>query len=216
MRRALLITLGMSLIWASRLSAAGNASPTGRVDAHGAAAAQPQPADRLPVTRAETAVAIARALAGGDARVPPAPPWPSYRDVPETHWAFRYIEYAKSLGVISGYADGTFRPEAPVDRAQMAVFLARALVAPDGDAGLVGYAPPFLPTFTDVAPEHWAYAAIEYLADPARGIAQGNPDGSYHPEQRCTVAELAALVARAFPEPKSPAADQPHPEERSP
>jgi hypothetical protein len=210
MRRALLITLGISLVWASRLAAAGSAP------APASAAVRAQSADRLPATRAETAVAIARALAGGDALVPPAPPWPSYRDVPETHWAFRYIEYAKSLRVISGYADGTFRPEAPVDRAQMAVFLARALVAPDGDAGLIGYAPPFIPTFTDVAPEHWAYAAIEYLADPARGIAQGNPDGSYHPEQPCTVAELAALVARAFPEPKPPAAAPAHPQGQSP
>jgi hypothetical protein len=210
MRRALLITLGVSLIWAGRLAAAGSAP------APEPAAVRALPADRLPVTRAETAVAIARALAGGDALVPPAPPWPSYRDVPETHWAFRYIEYAKSLGVISGYPDGTFKPEAPVGRAQMAVFLARALVAPESDAGLTDYSPPFLPTFTDVAPEYWAYSAIEYLADPSREIVQGNPDGSYHPEQPCTRAELAALVARAFPEPKPPAQAQPEEQGQQP
>ena len=169
------------------------------------AAAPSTPAGKLPTTRAEMAVTVARALAGGDEKVPPAPLRASYWDVRPGHWAFRYIEYAKSMEVVSGYADGSFRPEAPVNRAQMAVFLARALVAPQGDSGLIGYRPTLLPTFTDVSPDFWAYAHIEYLTEPVRKIAQGNPDGSYHPEQWCTRDDLTALLARAFPPPKPPA-----------
>ncbi len=151
------------------------------------------------VTRAEVAVSIARAMAGSDEKIPTPLPWPSFKDVPETHWAYRYIEYDKSMGVISGDAEGNFEPEAPVDRGQMAIFLARALLAPRGDSGLNLYLPPIVPTFTDVPRECPARVAIEYLADPSRKIVQKTPDGAFHPEQLCTRDDLTALIARAFP-----------------
>jgi len=205
MPKGWLFALGALVLCAGRLPAAESASgvdPTAADKPASPAAVSP---GKLPVTRAELAVTIARVLAGSDAKVPPARPWPSFRDVPEAHWAYRYVEYVKTMGVVSGYPDGNFQPDAIVDRGQIAVCLGRVLVAAHGDSGLVGYLPPLLPTFTDVAPDHWAYLHIEYLADPARRIIQGNPDGTYHPEQPCTRDELASLVARAFPPTKPPA-----------
>jgi len=88
-----------------------------------------------PVDRAAMAVFISRALAGGDAGVPDGPVTPTFSDVPTGHWAYKYVEYAYSNHVVGGYGDG-YHPAAVVDRGQMAVFVARAMVDPIGDEGL--------------------------------------------------------------------------------
>lgn len=49
-----------------------------------------------------------------------------FRDI-ESHWAKEEIEYLISKGVISGYADGTFRPGETVTRAQTAIMIGRSL-----------------------------------------------------------------------------------------
>ena len=48
-----------------------------------------------------------------------------FRDVFSDHWAFAAIEKAKKKGIMRGYEDGTFRPDAPVTRADLAVVLER-------------------------------------------------------------------------------------------
>ncbi len=82
------------------------------------------------VTRDQMAVFIARAMADptGDEGLagytPPASP--TFSDVPDTHWAYLYVEYIAAEGVSSGYDDGTYRPSQAVTRDQMAVFVGRA------------------------------------------------------------------------------------------
>ena len=49
----------------------------------------------------------------------------SYNDVPETHWAANHIGYMEQLGLISGYEDGSFRPNTPVSRAEVASVVCR-------------------------------------------------------------------------------------------
>ena len=153
---------------------------------------------QLPVTRDQTAVYVSRALAGGDAHVPTGPAEATFADVPVDYWAFRYIEYAAANGVVEGFPEGDYRPALVVDRAQMAVFVARAIATPPGEAGLAEYEPPADPTFPDVALDFWARKHVEYIADPARAIAHGYPDGRYHPEYVCTRDQMAVYVARAF------------------
>jgi DNA-binding beta-propeller fold protein YncE len=152
-----------------------------------------------PVTRAQMAVYIARGLAGGDAdvHVPTGLAEPSFTDVGTDHWAYRCIEYAAAANVVQGYGDGRYQPDATVDRGQMAVYIARALVSPTGDAALPD--PPAEPTFSDVSAENdwaWCYPHVEYLA--AEMIVQGYSDGTYHPEQAVTRDQMAVYVARAF------------------
>jgi hypothetical protein len=61
-------------------------------------------------------------------QVSPAPATASFpNDVPTTHPFFRYIEALKASGITGGCAAGSFCPDAPVTRGQMAVFLATAL-----------------------------------------------------------------------------------------
>jgi hypothetical protein len=79
-----------------------------------------------PVDRGQMAAYISRAVAGGDAAVPPGPTAPTFQDVPVDYWAYRYVEYAAAQGLVVGFGDG-YRPAAPVDRAQMAVFISRAI-----------------------------------------------------------------------------------------
>jgi len=93
--------------------------------------------------------------------------------------------------VVSGYppatpgAPPTYRPSVVVDRAQMAVFMTRALYLPTQ-----AYAGTF---DVDVSSSHWAWPWIEALADA--GIVAGYGPGVYQPEWTLTRDQMAAFVA---------------------
>jgi Tol biopolymer transport system component len=144
------------------------------------------------VNRAQMAVFMARAVAGGDANVPPGPATATFPDVPTSHWAFKYVEYCYDQAVVAGYWDG-YHPDTTVNRAQMAVFVARSMVAPTGDAAIPDPEPP--PTFPDVPATYWAYKWVEYCHD--HGVVQGYWDG-YRPEETVNRAQMAVFVQRAF------------------
>jgi hypothetical protein len=147
-----------------------------------------------PVTRDQMAVYIARALAGGDGNVPNFAGTPTFSDVPSGFWALKHVEYAVGQGVVGGYDDDTYRPTVTVDRGQMAVFVARALVAPGGDAAVPD--PVSGPTFSDVATDFWAYKQVEYCV--GQGVVNGYDDGTYRPGDPVTRDQMAVYVARAF------------------
>ena len=148
------------------------------------------------VTRDQMAVYISRALAGGDENVPEFIQTPAFPDVPEEHWALDYVEYAVDQNVVAGYDDGTYRPEYEVTRDQMAVYVARALVAPTGEAVLINYIPADPVNFPDVLSDFWAYTHVEYCVE--NGVVQGYDDGYYRPEYVVTRDQMAVYVARAF------------------
>ncbi len=158
-----------------------------------------------PVTRDQMAVYIARALAGG-AAIPPGPATPSFSDVPTAHWAYDCIEYAISEGVVQGYAGGLYQPAQLVDRAQMAVYIARSICTPRGEPGLAAFEAPAVPTFPDVPAEHWAYRHIEYAR--AQGVVKGyllpdpqNPTQTvtlYQPDWIVTRDQMAVYIQQAF------------------
>ena len=149
----------------------------------------------LDIDRGQMAVFISRSLAGGDSHVPAGPDTPTFSDVATSFWAYKYIEYAKAQNVVGGYSDGSYRPSVPVDRGQMAVFVARALAGDDA-----GVPPgPVTPTFSDVTATNswaWCYKHVEYVV--ARGVVSGYSDGTYRPATVCTRDQMAVFVARAF------------------
>jgi hypothetical protein len=152
----------------------------------------------LVVTRDQMAVYIARALAGGDGHVPTGPSAPSFADVGADHWALNYVEYCTAHNVVQGYWDDTYRPGDPVNRGQMAVYIARAMVAPVGDAALL---PPAAPgSFPDVPGEddqwQWCWTHVEFCR--AQGVVQGYWDGRYRPELEVTRDQMAVYIQRAF------------------
>ena len=161
------------------------------------------------VTRDQMAVYVARALCGGDEYVPTGPATASFEDVPNTgygdagtdpHWALKYVEYAVEAGVVAGYDDGYYRPDADVTRGQMAAFMARAM------CGGEEYVPLATgdPSFPDVGLDSWCYDYVEYIA--GEGVTQGYPDGLYYPDVPCSRDQMAVYICRAFdlPLPPSP------------
>ncbi len=115
------------------------------------------------VSRAQMAIFVSRALAKGDKNVPPGPAIAAFPDVPTDYWAFKYVEYAHANNIVQGYGNGNYGPEDSLDRSQMAVFLARSMVTPHGDAGLASYVPPTTPSFPDVPADFWAFKHVEYI-----------------------------------------------------
>ncbi len=148
------------------------------------------------VTRDQMAVYISRALAGGDSNVPDFTDTPTFPDVPDTFWALKYVEYAVDQSIITGYEDGEYHPEYQVNRAQMAVYVTRAMVAPTGETALADYVPADPRNFPDVASDFWAYKHIEYCVE--NGVVGGYEDGLYHPEIVVTRDQMAVYIARAF------------------
>ena len=148
------------------------------------------------VTRDQMAVFVSRAMAGGDEAVPQVADEATFPDVPATSWALKYVEYAVDQSVVAGYEDGLYHPEYQVNRAQMAVYIARALVAPTGEAALVDYVPSDPRNFPDVPDTFWSYKHIEYCVE--NGVVAGYLDGYYHPEYVVTRDQMAVYVARAF------------------
>lgn len=150
------------------------------------------------VTRDQMAVYISRALAGGDALVPSGPTQPSFPDVPADHWAFKYVEFARSQQIVQGYPDGSYQPAVALDRGQMAVFIARAVATPTDRLDLASYSPPTTATFADVPASFWSFKYIEYIAQPSIGVAHGYTDGLYHPEYLCSRDQMAVYIQRVF------------------
>ena len=98
------------------------------------------------------------------------------------------VAYLASYGILTGYADGTFRPDVPVSRAAFAVLLHRCqFAAPVGQ-----YGEEF--EFADVPAGYWAEKYI-YSAK-VLGWLQGSADGLFHPEREITRAEAVTAINR--------------------
>jgi len=116
----------------------------------------------------------------------------TFSDIPWNHWAVLPIEQTYENEIVRGYDDGTYRPSVPVDRGQMAVYIARALAG--GDANVP--TGPASPTFPDVDTEHWAYDYVEYVH--AQDVVQGYDDGTYRPTMTVDRGQMAVYIARAL------------------
>ena len=140
----------------------------------------------LPVTRAEMAAFLVRAV--GEPPLADVPP--TFPDVGPSEWYFGAVERAVAQGITVGYADGTYRPDAPVTRAEMAVLLVRALGEPA--AGQISG------IFSDVPPAAFYAGAVERLwqLDVTRGCAESPL--RFCPAAPVTRAEMASFLARGF------------------
>jgi hypothetical protein len=113
----------------------------------------------------------------------------SFNDVPCGHWAEDYIEAIYLAGITTGYPDGTYRPEDPVNRAQMAAFIIRALYGETFSYSSTPY-------FSDVPASHWAFKYVQRLFEDGMTIGYG--DGTYRPEDVVNRAQMAAFIIRAL------------------
>ncbi|MFD2327680.1 Ig-like domain-containing protein [Cohnella sp. GCM10020058] len=117
------------------------------------------------------------------------------------HWAKTEIEAAVGKGILTGYQDGTFRPNQQVSRVEFTVMLSRALKLSNGAAES---AEPT--TFADAAViPAWARSSVAEAT--SQGLIRGFADGTFRPGALMSRAELAAIAARALqlPEPSETA-----------
>ncbi len=98
------------------------------------------------------------------------------------------VGYLASYGILTGYPDGTFRPNAPISRAAFAVLLHRCQFA--APVGRYGDAP----DFADVPVGYWAEEAV-YSAS-ILGWMTGTADGLFRPGREITRSEAVTAVNR--------------------
>lgn len=113
----------------------------------------------------------------------------NYKDVPEGAWFYGTVAEARAAGYISGYEDGTMRPENPILRAEAAAIIAR-VTGLAADAGAAA-------GFADAADiPSWSAGVIGAAAKA--GIMGGYPDGSFRAQDFITRAEAVVALSRAL------------------
>ncbi len=138
------------------------------------------------ITRAEFAALLVRALG-----LPETRPGEPFMDVESADWFAGAVGAAKQAGLIGGYEDGSFRPEANITREQMAVMIAKALIF----AGQSPQMESTIPTFSDAAEiSRWAVEAMGQLA--GLGIIHGVTDTTFVPQANATRAQSAVMITR--------------------
>lgn len=100
------------------------------------------------------------------------------------------VETLRLMGVVDGYGDGSFRPDAVLNRAQ---FCKMAVYAMAGENELGLYRT--VTVFPDVKPSHWAAGYIN-MAAKGKGIIAGYPDGNFHPDRTVTVGQAVTILLR--------------------
>ena len=129
------------------------------------------------MTRAEVAQMFYSLLLDKDVKITK-----SFSDVPTDAWYAKAVNTLSSLGMLGGYPDGTFRPDAPITRAEFAA-IALAFAYDPASASC---------SYTDVNANAWYYT---YVAQATTyGWIGGYPDGSFRPNNSITRAEVAVIV----------------------
>ena len=102
------------------------------------------------------------------------------------HWGQKYAEALVARGVVNGYADGSFRGDSPITRAELTKIVVEALNIPATSGK----------TFGDVDAASW-YA--DYVSRAATaGVVNGFEDGSFAPDRSVTRQDAVLMVYRAM------------------
>lgn len=113
----------------------------------------------------------------------------SFTDVKATDWFAEPVQGLTRIGALKGYADGSFRPNRNINRAEFVVILSRFFPHFEGERK----------TFSDVTPDGefaWAYGDIAEAA--GRGWISGSGDGSFRPQDPITRAQAIKIINRAL------------------
>ena len=144
------------------------------------------------ITRAEVATIFFRLLTD-ETREANMTKSNSYNDMKDGAWYTCAVSTLSKMGIIKGYEDGSFKPDASISRAEFAAIAAR--FDPDGDKTPA--------TFSDVS-SHWAKDEISIAAN--HGWIKGYEDGSFKPDQKITRAETipsSTACSTACPKPRT-------------
>ncbi|WP_349408662.1 C40 family peptidase [Pseudalkalibacillus sp. SCS-8] len=134
------------------------------------------------ITRAEVATMLAKTF-----NLPLEDGAPMAKDIPSNHWAKEEINAVMKKGFFGGYADGTFHPDKPITRSEIASLFTRAFNLSNNGSGIA---------FSDVSKGYWAYTSIQTLT--ANNIAGGYSDNTFRPKNNATRAEFSVFLHRAL------------------
>ena len=145
-----------------------------------------------PATRGEVADFIVRSLTGGEtfARQPTR-----FWDVPETNRYSGAIQYAVDLEIIKGFPDGTFHPNEPVTRGQMAILFIRAYEFFYDEYTQPKNLRPRARLY-DMSESMHAYPHVQKLIQ--HRIANGYPNGTFRPDEPIERGQLAYFLHQAY------------------
>lgn len=114
----------------------------------------------------------------------------AFKDVTVNYWAYNQIRAVYDKGWMSGYPDGTFRPEDGATRAMVATVYSRATGKSFDNP---------TPSFKDIPKTYWAYKEIEGMKQA--GYMIGYSDGTFRPDQVISRAEMAKVAALSYGKP---------------
>ncbi|SKC63008.1 S-layer homology domain-containing protein [Maledivibacter halophilus] len=138
------------------------------------------------LTRAQGAVILVRALG----LEKPNNMGANFKDISSDYWAKEEIDIASYHGIIEGYGDGSFMPEKPVTREEMAVMLDR--VVSENYENIFNEI-----TFDDIDNKRWSYKSVSQMVKA--GIIKGFEDNTFRPMENITRGQVAALMDRIIP-----------------
>lgn len=110
----------------------------------------------------------------------------TFSDVPQDYWAWAMIQEMAKHGIITGYQDGTFKPNAPIQRQHVALMLTRALVL-ERKKEVVA--------FSDIPKTHLYFEEIKQVQQA--GLFVGI-DGNFEPIKNMTRAQMAKVLVLSF------------------
>lgn len=108
----------------------------------------------------------------------------SFRDVTSAHWAFASVERAAEMGLVTGYSNGTFRPDTAVTRAQFVLMLWRMCGKP---------AAAKVASFADASAD-WYQDALSWAVE--KGYVNGLSDTRFGPDAPITRQQAMAILFR--------------------
>lgn len=132
------------------------------------------------VTTASIVAPITTQTAHADYKTP-------FKDIPKTHVYYDILHQMRDQGIITGYGDGTFKPDVKISRQHAAVLVQRVKkLTPK--VGIKAY--------KDVPKTHPYYDAIMQLQQT--GLIKADAKGNFNPDKELTRGEMALILANAF------------------
>ena len=114
----------------------------------------------------------------------------AFADVNAGAWYGPYVAWAQGCGVVQGYEDGSFRPNAPITREQMALIFQRYAAYKGLNLAETAFEP-----FADAdAVSSWARDAVDFVG--RTGLMNGKGGNAFDPKGTATRAEICAVTAR--------------------
>lgn len=114
----------------------------------------------------------------------------NFSDLPSDYWAYPFIAELTRRGMISGFNDGTFRPDQPVTRTEYAAMIEKIL--PNAQQNRIA--------FNDVPAGFWGTQAIDEAVKS--GFVKGYPDATFQPDQPISRMQVLLSLANGFQLPK--------------